>query len=344
MQAIILAAGKSTRTYPLTLTKPKPLLKIANKTLLEHNLDNLNKIADEVIIVVGYKKGLIKKYIGSQYKNIKIGYAEQKDQSGTGNALLMAEKYVKNDFISFHGDDIYSKNDFKNIIKNRYSILVAEVESPDLFGVVMQKNGLLVNIIEKPKKFLSNSVNAGLYKLDKKIFPIIRNLEKSKRGEYELTDAIRNFAKEEDIHCVNSENWIPIGYPWDLLKADRILRKNKNIIGDNSKIFGDVENSTIGNNCIIKGNIKNSVIMDSAIIDKNSVVEDSVIGENVYFSGIILAEDNTFSIIKYKKIKVDRLGAIIGDNSKLINVVISSGCKICPNKKIKNEIIKHDVL
>ena len=61
MQAVILAAGKSTRTYPLTLTRPKPLLKVANKTLLEHNLDNLVGIVDEVIIVVGYKKKLNKK-------------------------------------------------------------------------------------------------------------------------------------------------------------------------------------------------------------------------------------------------------------------------------------------
>ena len=66
MQAVILAAGKSTRTYPLTLTRPKPLLKIANKTLLEHNLGNLNNVVDEVIVVVGYKKHLIKKCIGNR--------------------------------------------------------------------------------------------------------------------------------------------------------------------------------------------------------------------------------------------------------------------------------------
>ena len=71
MQAVILAAGKSTRTYPLTLTKPKPLLKVANKTLLEHNLENLNNIVDEAIIIVGYRKNLIKKHIGNKYKNIR---------------------------------------------------------------------------------------------------------------------------------------------------------------------------------------------------------------------------------------------------------------------------------
>ena len=62
MQAVILAAGKSKRTYPLTITKPKPLLKVANKTLLEHNLDNLIGFVDEIVIVVGYKKNLIERF------------------------------------------------------------------------------------------------------------------------------------------------------------------------------------------------------------------------------------------------------------------------------------------
>ena len=98
MQAVILAAGKSTRTYPLTLTRPKPLLKVANKALIEHNLDNLNGIVDEAIIVIGYKKDLIKKHIGKKYKNIKIRYVVQKQQLGTGHAVLTVERYVKTGF------------------------------------------------------------------------------------------------------------------------------------------------------------------------------------------------------------------------------------------------------
>ena len=324
MQAVILAAGKSTRTYPLTLTKPKPLLKVANKTLLEHNLDNLNSIIDEVIIVVGYKKKQIRNYIGNKYKNLKIRYVEQKQQLGTGNALLIAEKYIKNDFISLHGDDIYSKNDFKGILKNRYSILIKKVENPKSFGVIVEKNNILVNIIEKPKRFVSNLVNTGMYKLDKKVFEIIKKLRKSKRKEYELTDAINNVAKEKDIYCVYSKNWFPIGYPWDLLKADRVLRNNKNIIGENSEVFGNVRNSSIGNNCVIKGNVKNSIIMDKTVIDKNSAVENSVIGENVHFNGIASS-------------------AIIADNVKTKNVIVKR-CKIWPNKTISDRIIKKDLM
>ena len=114
-----------------------------------------------------------------------------------------------------------------------------------------------------------------------------KKIKISKRNEYELPDAIKLLSKQEKIYCVKSKRWLPIVYPFDLLKADMILRKNKNVIGKNSKIDGNIENSTIGDNCIIKGNVKNSIIMDKTIIDNGSVVEDSIIGENVYFKGKI---------------------------------------------------------
>lgn len=329
MQAVILAAGKSTRTYPLTLTRPKPLLKVANKTLIEHNLGNLNaissaKLLGEIIIIVGYKKEMVKEVIKNSYRNLSIRYVEQKSQSGTGNALLAAEKYVEGDFISLNGDDVYSKEDFENVLKDRYSILVKKAENPEAFGVVIENNKILADIIEKPKKFVSDLVNTGLYKLDEKIFPIIRELKKSKRNEYELTDAIKQLAKNEPVHCIEAKQWIPIGCPLDLLKANRILSGNKNIVGKDSKINKNVKNSSVGGKCTISGSLKGSIVMDNSTVDSGSDVEDSVIGENVYFNGRMS-------------------GAVIGDNVKAENVVINPGCKIWPNKKMLNETVNEDI-
>lgn len=320
MQAVILAAGKSTRAYPLTLTKPKPLLKVANKTILEHNLDNLSGIVNEVILIVGYKKGIIKKYFGNKYKNIKIRYVEQKQQLGTGHAALLPEPHIKDRFILMAADDIYSKEDIKNCIKYRYSILTAKSESTRNFGVIVENNGILADFIEKPRKFISNQINTSLYTFDRKIFHYLKQIKKSQRHEYELPDAIKLLAKREKIYCVKSKQWLPIGYPQDLLKADEVLRKNKNMIGKNSEIYGKVINSSIGDNCIIKGTVKNSIIMGNTIIDKNSIVEDSVIGENVYFNG-----------------KISK--AIVADNVKAKNVIINEDCKIWPNKRISNKTI-----
>lgn len=138
--------------------------------------------------------------------------------------------------------------------------------------------------------------------------------------------------------------WIPIAYPWDLLKADRILRKGKNIIGKNSKITGKVKNSAIGNNCAIMGNVENSLIMDNAVIGRNSIIRNSVIGEKTRFSGKILSKNNAYSSVKGKKIKAGRLGAIIADNVIAKNVIIHPGCKIWPGKSISDELIKEDLM
>lgn len=344
MQAVIMAAGKSTRTYPLTLTKPKPLLKVANKAILEHNLDNLNGIAGEAIIIIGYKKNLIKKYFGNKYKNIKIKYVEQKQQLGTAHALSVAEPHIKGRFILMAGDDIYSKNDIKNCMKYKYSILTAKAGNPRNFGVVMEKNGILVNFVEKPEKFISDLINTSLYCLDAEIFNCLKQIKKSKRNEFEMPDAIKLLAKKNNVYCIPSRQWLPIGYPWDLLKADNALRKGKNIIGKNSKIIGKIRNSTIGNNCAIRGNVENSVVMDNTTIDRNSIVKDSIIGENVYFSGKIISRNNAYSMVKGKKIKANSLGAVIADNVKAKNTIINAGCKIWPNKSIANKVIKKDMM
>jgi len=342
MQAVILAAGKSTRTYPLTLTRPKPLLKAANKTILEYNLEALKGIADETIVVVGYKKEMIMDFIKNNYPNVDIKFIEQKEQLGTGHAVSILKAKIKGRFIVLMGDNIYSQEDIKNIIKHKYSILVNKVRNPEFFGVIKEKNGILTDIIEKPKEFVSDLASCALYSFDNGIFDELEKVKKSKRGEYEITDAIKGVSLKEKIYCIKSKSCLQISFPWDLLAADKKIRKNKNIIGTNSKISGNVKNSSIGNNCIINGNVKNSIIMDNAIIEKNSSVEDSIIGENSRFNGKIISKSGIYSAVKGKKVKVGKLGAIIGDNVNVNDAVIEPGCKIWPNKKISGEI-KNDV-
>ena len=324
MQAVILAAGKSTRTYPLTLTRPKPLLKAANKTLLEHNLDSLNGLVDEAIIVVGYKKDMIENFIKNRHKGIKIKYVEQKSQLGTAHALLIAEPCIRKRFILMAGDDIYLRNDIKKCISQRHSILTSRVNNPQNFGVIIEKNGILTDFIEKPKKFISELISTSLYSFGREIFKCIKKIKKSERNELELPDAVKLLSKSHNVRCIASKRWIPIGYPEDLLKADNILRNNINSIGKNSKIFGSVLNSSIGDGCTIMGNVKNSIVMDCAFVGENSAVEDSIIGVNSHFSGKMS-------------------GAVIADNVLAENVVVNPGCKIWPGKKILNKAITKDI-
>jgi len=109
--AIILAAGKSTRTYPLTITKPKPLLKVFGKTIIEHTLKQLDDLVDDVIIVIGYLGEQIKKKIGNSFGKLNISYIVQEEQDGTGSALFKCKDKLSGKFLVLNGDDFYSKKD-----------------------------------------------------------------------------------------------------------------------------------------------------------------------------------------------------------------------------------------
>ena len=319
IQAVIMAAGKSTRTWPLTLTKPKPLLKVMNKEIIKHNLDALQGLVGEVIIIVGFKKEMIIEEIGHKYGKLKIRYAEQKTQLGTGHALKYVEKLIKGKFIVMGGDDIFSKKDIKACLRHKYAVLGCKVEDPGRFGVFVVKGKEVKKVVEKPKKFVSDIANAGLYVFDKSVFKF--KLRKSQRGEYEIIDYINALIKKEKVVCENVKGrWLSVGYPWDLIEANNVLVseikndikgrieknvivKGKLIVGKGTEILsgtyikGNViigENCLIGPNCYLRGNtsigdgchigqaveIKNSVIMDNAKVPHLSYIGDSVIGEN----------------------------------------------------------------
>ena len=319
IQAVIMAAGKSTRTWPLTLTKPKPLLKVMNKEIIKHNLDALQGLVGEVIIIVGFKKEMIIEEIGHKYGKLKIRYAEQKTQLGTGHALKYVEKLIKGKFIVMGGDDIFSKKDIKACLRHKYAVLGCKVEDPGRFGVFVVKGKEVKKVVEKPKKFVSDIANAGLYVFDKSVFKF--KLRKSQRGEYEIIDYINALIKKERVVCENVKGrWLSVGYPWDLIEANSVLvsemkndikgKVEKNVIvkgklkaGKGTKILsgtyikGNViigENCLIGPNCYLRGNtsigdgchigqaveIKNSIIMDNAKVPHLSYIGDSVIGEN----------------------------------------------------------------
>ena len=199
MQAIILAAGISTRTYPLTVNKPKPLLPIMDKTLLEHNLEQLNGLVDEAIIVVGYKAEAVKKLFNSRYKKIRLRYVTQKQQLGTGHAVLQAEKYIKDRFIIIPSDDLNSRKDLKTCLRHKYCVQARIVKYPKRFGILEVKDNKVIGIEEKPEKPKTNIANTATWVMDKKLFDIIKKLKKSKRGEYEITDVNLSYLKNASI-------------------------------------------------------------------------------------------------------------------------------------------------
>ena len=273
MQAVILAAGKGTRMLPLTETKPKPLLKVANRTILQHNLEQLREIAEEVIIVTGYKNELIENFFGNRFKDIEIKYVRQKEALGTGDALKMAAGLLKDKFLVLNGDDLYFKEDIKKVLVREPCILLKESENPENFGVVMIENNEVVEIEEKPENFKGNLVNTGLYFLNKGIFDF--KIEKSKRGEYELTDYVK---KISGLKFAIAENWFSLTYPWNLLDVNEFLLRNIE-----KKIKGKIENCYIGENVQIG---EGTVIKSGSYIESNVIIgKNCKIGPNCYIRG-----------------------------------------------------------
>lgn len=321
MKCVILCAGKSTRTYPLTIERPKPSISLLGKTLLEHNLDNMQGLVEEAVIVVGHGKEKIKTLLGDQYGNIRISYAEQDVAKGTGHALLQAEEFVKNEdkFLVLMGDNLYPREAIKECVSYGISALGQKVPNPEDYGIFLTEGGFLKDIEEKPKDPKSDLANTGLFVLNDRVFDILRQIKPSIRGEYELTDAIREMIKKVRIRCFYTKEWIPVVYPWHILELNQKLlakmkgevkgeiEKNVTIkgevhigkltlvksgtyiegpafIGDNCTIGPNAyirPNTTIGNNVRFRGEVVNSVIMDGTTAKHFCYIGHSVIGENV---------------------------------------------------------------
>lgn len=224
MKCVILAAGEGIRMRPLTLDKPKPLLQVAGKTLLEHIIEALPKETDELILVIGYKGDQIKSFLGEKFRGFKVRYVWQKEKTGTGRALQICRPLLGRDkFLMFYGDDLYDAKGLENLLKHDLALAVNRVANPSRFGVVLtdQKNKIL-EIEEKPENPKSNLVSTGAMKLDARIFnypPV-----KHSSGEYFLTTMIEGLIKDHNVLAVPVPVWIPIGYPEDLKKAEEILR------------------------------------------------------------------------------------------------------------------------
>ncbi|MEK6809831.1 MAG: nucleotidyltransferase family protein, partial [Nanoarchaeota archaeon] len=181
MKAVILAAGKGVRMLPLTLDKPKPLIEVNGKPFLIYLLEQLHNAGFEdkdIAIVVGYKGEKIEEFLDEH--GLAITVIVQPALLGTGDAVYHARQFVdEENFIVMGGDNLFSADDLLRIKKEDDFCYVAawEVEDPSRYGVLVCQGEMLIEIIEKPKEFVGNLINAGLYKLTPDIFEALEQIE-----------------------------------------------------------------------------------------------------------------------------------------------------------------------
>ncbi len=378
MEGVVLAAGKSERLKPLTETRPKHLIPLGGKTVLDYALENLiaNKI-EPIYVVVSYLKEKIIRHLAG--KGIPVEIVEQKEQLGTGDALVPLEKRINEEFLVYYGDIVTDSENIHLILekhgeKSKPVIALVEVEKPEMYGVATLKNEKIVEIEEKPAKPKSNLALAGIYVLPPQIFQYLRRLNKTERGEYELTDALKKMINEgfEFIGVKLQNEWIDIGTPWDLLKAnkyilDKVMKpricgeieknvylKGKVFVGKGSKVRSGsyIEGPVyIGKNCEIGPNsyirpftsIEDQVKIGASVEVKNSIVlEKTKIPHLTYVGDSLIGSNCNFGAgtitanlrLDHSEIKVEIKGKKVGSGLRKLGVIMGDNVETGINVNI----------
>lgn len=298
MIGVILTAGEGTRMRPLTLSRPKTMIPVAGKPILQYNIEALKEAGiDEIIMIVGYHQEVIKNYFQDGEKlGVKMRYVTQNERLGTAHAIGTLAGSIKGTFVILNGDIIVDSQLIKDLItkydaNNARSILtLIEVDDPSQFGVVELEGDKIVNLVEKPtlEEAPSNLINAGIYLFDENIFPAIEKTEKSPRGEYEITDSIKIQMKKEEtvLGLKSTDKWVDIGRPWELLNINEHYLENMK-----SEIHGDVEEGVTMHGTVYLG--KNSIIRSgSYIMGPVHIGEDCDIGPNSFLRKYTCLGDN----------------------------------------------------
>ncbi len=290
MKAVILAAGEGSRMRPLTYTRPKVMLPIANKPILEHLLMEIKQAGiGEFIIIVGYHDEQVREYFGDGKKlGVTIEYCRQSAQLGTADALRMVEGLVDGNFLMTNGDIIVGQKDIGRLIrKNVNTMSLIEVEDTKGLGVVELSGRKIVRIHEKTTKPPSQMANVGMYLFTPEIFKAISRTMKSPRGEYEITDSIQ-WMIDSGVTVSPQEisNWLDLSYPWDLLAANESL-----LSGLKPQVLGEVEE-----NAVLKGAVdigRNTIVRSGSYITGPVVIGSNCdIGPNCFIRPSTSIDDN----------------------------------------------------
>ncbi len=228
MKAVILAAGKGVRMLPLTNEVPKVLVEVNGRPFLYYVMKNLERAGyDDFCLVVGYKKEKVMEFLDKYNFNAVV--VEQKEQKGTGDAVMTAEDFVAGDnFVVLGGDNLWSVGDLKELNKEDDINYISgiEVEDPSRYGVLVCDGDNLKEIKEKPKEDFGNLVNTGLYKFTAEVFDALSVVKESPRGEIELTDAVSMLAAEGKVKVIKiKEFWKDMGTLDDIKPMNEFLKR-----------------------------------------------------------------------------------------------------------------------
>lgn len=329
MKGVILAAGKGERLRPLTDDRPKVVLKVANRPIMEYVLENLDPFVDEFVIIVRYRKEKLIGVLGDEFNGKPITYVEQLPGDGTAKAIESARDHVGNEeFIVANGDIYFEEEGVRELVavfrreKADAALLVKHFEDLSHFGKIEVEGSLVKKVAEKPGK-VPGYANLGVYIFKPDVFEFIERTPLSERGEYEITDTINLMieAGKKVAYAAYSGYWNDIGRPWNLLELNEYLLKTKlkhevrgtveegavlippvevgegTVIRSGAYIIGPVKigkNSRIGPNCFIRPytSIGDNCHVGNAVEVKNSIIMDNSNAPHLNYVGDSIIGEN----------------------------------------------------
>jgi len=269
LKAVVLAAGEGTRLRPFTVSRPKVMIPVGRRPILEHVVRSLveNGITN-IVLVVGYRKERIMTHFedGKRF-GANIEYAFQDKQLGTAHALLVASDLIDEDFLVLAGDNVIDGRAVSDLLHGETpAMLVTKSEIPSKYGVVRANRGVVESIVEKPENDVGNIINTGMYRFDTGILDIVRGV--TREGEMGITTVLQRMLPELDLRAIQTGGrWMDAVYPWDLIGLNAVALGTQG-----SRTGGTVESGVI-----IRGPVE---IGDGTRIRSGSYIQGPVfIGE-----------------------------------------------------------------
>ncbi len=334
MKGLILSGGYGTRLRPITYSHQKQLIPVANKPILFYAIEDvLEAGVDEIGIIVGPNKEQVMATVQSQDWDAEIVFIPQDEPRGLAHTILIADKFLDDEFVMYLGDNILREGIVKHanaFAGNNYdaSIMLTEVENPEQFGIAeLNDDGTIKRLVEKPKVPPSNLALVGIYFFKPVITDACNSIEPSWRDELEITDAIQWL-----IDNGYEVGWTKVDRWWkDTGKPDDILEANRLILDDLShEILGEV-------NCELRGRVS---VGKGTKVDEDSVIKGpALIGSDCEIINGYIGPYTTIGN-DCEIINAEVEDSIVMDSAKLINAgnivdsIIGRGAIIEKNKSL----------
>ena len=227
MKAVVLAAGEGRRLEPLTNRRPKPMLPIAGKPLLEYVLESIVDAGiDEVVFVVGYARDRIQTHFGDGDDwGVDVEYVVQEKQLGTAHAVAQAAAAVGDAFVVLNGDRIIEPSAVTSVAERLERdggpvMTVTRSSDPGAYGVVELDGDRVVDIEEKPRDAASELINAGVYGFEQSVFDAISETPPDDAGERGIPDTLARLVADGGVSAVRYGGlWEDVSHLWDVTRV-----------------------------------------------------------------------------------------------------------------------------